>query len=84
MVVEAGDANAVIWTKPDDWEVDPEPNMAGVFSSHSGTMAADRISGSPMAPCTFISEKIKPAVLRALLPGTAGKSSVADDLLASR
>ena len=36
MVVEAGDANAVIWTKPDDWQVDPEPNTAGVFSSHTG------------------------------------------------
>ena len=36
MVVDAGDANAVVWTKPDDWEVDPEPNTAGVFKSHTG------------------------------------------------
>ena len=31
MVVEAGDANAVIWTKPDDWQIDPEPKHSGVF-----------------------------------------------------
>jgi prepilin-type processing-associated H-X9-DG protein len=75
MVVEAGDANAVVWTRPDDWDVDPQPNTAGVFGSHSGGTNVGFADGS----VRFIGEKIKPATLRALMSRNGGEVISADD-----
>ena len=65
MVVEADDAHAVIWTKPDDWDVGPERNTAGVaiiftplrqgsnFGLADGSVKFlhDTISPQLLAPC---------------------------------
>ena len=32
--IDAGDEHAVFWTKPDDWEFDPEPGIESIFKSH--------------------------------------------------
>ena len=34
MVVEADDDHAVIWSKPDDWQFDPQKPMAGLGHAH--------------------------------------------------
>jgi prepilin-type processing-associated H-X9-DG protein len=75
MVVEAGDANAVVWTRPDDWDVDPQRNTAGVFGNHSGGANVGFADGS----VRFIREKIKPATLRALMSRNGGEVISADD-----
>ena len=36
MAVEADDDHAVIWTKPEDWEFNPEHPMAGLGHAHPG------------------------------------------------
>jgi prepilin-type processing-associated H-X9-DG protein len=79
MVVEAGDANAVVWTKPDDWNVDPEPNTAGVFSSHVGAGGNGSNFGFADGSVRFFYEKLKPATLRALLSRNGGEVISADD-----
>ena len=79
MVVEAGDANAVVWTKPDDWETDPEPKTAAVFSSHKGADANGSNFGFADGSVRFLGETIKPATLRALLTRNGGEVISADD-----
>jgi hypothetical protein len=79
MVIETGDANAVVWTKPDDWEVDPEPNTAGVFSNHTGVRGSGSDIGFADGSVRFLGEKIKPATLRALLSRNGGEVISADD-----
>jgi prepilin-type processing-associated H-X9-DG protein len=79
MVIETGDANAVVWTKPDDWEVDPEPNMAGVLSNHAGRVGTGSNFGFADGSVRFLGEKIKPATLRALLSRNGGEVISADD-----
>lgn len=39
-VVQVDDANAVIWTKPDDWELDADDPLAGIGSLHAGIFLA--------------------------------------------
>jgi prepilin-type processing-associated H-X9-DG protein len=76
MVADAGDENAVVWTKPDDWEVEPVLNVEGVFKSHepggSNVLFAD---GS----VHFLSEKVKPSTLRALFTRSGGEVIAAED-----
>jgi hypothetical protein len=72
MVVDAGDANAVIWTKPDDWEVDPEPNTPGVFSSHAATIDNGSYCVFADGSVRFVHESISPRLLRALLTRNGG------------
>jgi prepilin-type processing-associated H-X9-DG protein len=79
MVIETGDANAVVWTKPDDWEVDPEPNMAGVLSNHAGNSGTGSNFGFADGSVRFLNERIKPATLRALLSRNGGEVISADD-----
>ena len=55
MVLETGDDQAVIWTKPDDWEVpaDPAPIPAGSLQrSSSATRSAGATARSRTAPST--------------------------------
>jgi prepilin-type processing-associated H-X9-DG protein len=79
-VVDAGDANAVVWTKPDDWEVDPEPKTAGVFKSHTGQRAGGTNFLLADGSVRFLSETIKPATLRAWLTDNGGEVISSDDL----
>jgi prepilin-type processing-associated H-X9-DG protein len=79
MIVEAGDANAVVWTKPDDWNVDPEPNLAGIFSSHTGGSGNGSNFGFADGSVKFLGEQIKSATLRALMSRNGGEVISADD-----
>jgi prepilin-type processing-associated H-X9-DG protein len=73
MVVDAGDANAVVWTTPMDWEVDPEPETAGVFSSHAASH--DRGSNFVFADGSvrFLHDTVSPRLVRALLTRNGGE-----------
>ena len=70
IALDAGDEHAVEWTKPADWEFDPDPAVESIFKSHepggTNTAFAD---GS----VHFISATIKAAVLRALLTRDGGE-----------
>ena len=46
MVVEADDDHAVTWTKPDDWQFDPQQPMAGLGHAHPGGFNAAFADGS--------------------------------------
>ena len=77
MVIDAGDDHAVVWTKPDDWEVEPDMNAEGVFTSHpdggTNVLFAD-------GWVRFITRRIKPAVLRALLTRAGGEVIDRDEM----
>jgi prepilin-type processing-associated H-X9-DG protein len=70
MVLDAGDDRAVEWTKPADWEFDPDPAVQSIFRSHEpgGTNMAFA-DGS----VRFISATIQPATLRALFTRAGGE-----------
>jgi len=76
MVVDAGDDNAVIWTKPEDWEVEPVLNVEGIFKSHE-----DRGTNMLFADGSvrFIHGTVAPATLRALLTRNGGEVIKAED-----
>ena len=46
MVVEADDDHAVIWTRPEDWQFDPEHPMAGLGHAHPDGFNAAFADGS--------------------------------------
>jgi hypothetical protein len=79
MVIETGDAKAVVWTKPDDWEVDPEPSTAGVFSNHTGVRGSGSDIGYADGSVHFLYETISPRLLRALLTRNGGEVISPDD-----
>ena len=70
MVVEANDDRAVVWTKPVDWQVDPEEPLAGLGSAHPGGFLALFAESS----VKFISADIAPATFRALLTYNGGET----------
>ena len=76
IVLDAGDDHAVEWTKPADWEFDPDPAVESIFKSHDpiGTNMAFA-DGS----VHFISATIKAATLRALLTRDGGEVIGAGD-----
>ncbi|HLA85538.1 MAG TPA: DUF1559 domain-containing protein [Thermoguttaceae bacterium] len=63
MFVEANDDQAVIWTKPDDWQFDPEKPLAGLGSAHPNLFQVGFCDGSVLA----ITAGIDPQVWKALL-----------------
>jgi prepilin-type processing-associated H-X9-DG protein len=79
MVVDAGDANAVVWTTPADWEVDSEPQTAGIFSSHAA--GPDNGSNCVFADGSvrFLHETISPRLIRGLLTRNGGEVLSPDD-----
>ena len=76
IALDAGDDHAVEWTKPADWEFDPDPAVLSIFKSHepAGTNMAFA-DGS----VRFISATIKPVTLRDLLTRDGGEVIGADD-----
>ena len=61
-VVDASDDRAVTWTKPDDWDVDPKPDLKGIFGHHPGGTQLRRSptarSGSSRRPCPKVIEML--------------------------
>jgi hypothetical protein len=62
MVVEASDQRAVIWTKPDDFEPDPNDPIRGLVGLQPDGFLACLADGS----VRYFSAKIEPDTLRAL------------------
>jgi prepilin-type processing-associated H-X9-DG protein len=69
MVVEADDDHAVIWTRPEDWQFDPQHPMAGLGHAHPGGFNA------LFADCSvrFIAGSIDPATFQAMLTIAGGE-----------
>ena len=70
IMIDVDDDRAAVWTKPEDWEVDPEPKTDGIFKSHE-----DRRTNAAFADGSvrFIQETIAAATLRALLSRAGGE-----------
>ena len=69
MILEAGDADAVIWTKPDDWEVEtrfPPPQKRLIVAFSDGSVKT-------------LPEALKPENLKKLLTRNGGEVLSADD-----
>jgi hypothetical protein len=69
MAVEASDAAAVIWTKPDDYVPSVEQPLRGVTGMRPGGFLALLCDGS----VRFISHTIDPAVLQGLFTANGGE-----------
>ncbi len=69
MVVEANGDRAVIWTKPDDWELNADQPLAGLGSAHPGGFQVVFADGS----VRFIAKTIDHGVFRALLTIAGGE-----------
>jgi len=68
-VVEADDDRAVTWTKPDDWQFDPQHPMAGLGHTHPGGFNAAFADGSVL----FLSQSIDPKMFQAMLTIAGGE-----------
>jgi hypothetical protein len=69
MVVEADDDHGVIWTKPDDWQFDPNNPAQGLGHLNDGYFLAAFFEGSSKV----ISASIDPKVLKALFTRAGGE-----------
>jgi hypothetical protein len=69
MVLDAADDQAVVWTKPEDWEFDVQNPMKGLTGKFEGGFEALLCDGS----VRFLSEKIKPETLRILFTRNGGE-----------
>ena len=74
MVVEANADRAVIWTKPDDLQFNPQQPLAGLGDLHSSGFQALFMDGL----IHIIAKTIDPTVLRALMT-IAGKEPISDE-----
>jgi prepilin-type processing-associated H-X9-DG protein len=74
-VVDASDSLAVIWTKPDDWEVDPDMHKAALFGHHDRGTNFTFADGS----VRFIKSTVSDATLRLLLTRAGGEVANNDD-----
>ena len=71
MLVEAGDAEAVPWTKPDDFEVDPSDPKKGLVGSWPDGFLLGLADGSAQ----FVPASVDPAVLKAVFTYRGGEKS---------
>ncbi|WP_428307495.1 DUF1559 domain-containing protein [Lacipirellula sp.] len=69
MTVEVVPERAVVWTKPDDWEVDLAHALAGVKRNDRERFVAGWCDGS----VRYLSNEIDPAVLKKLLTYAGGE-----------
>jgi hypothetical protein len=69
MVVDANDESAVVWTKPDDWEVDSALKLETVLGHHPGGFLTAFADGS----VRFIRSSVTLKVLRDLLTRNGGE-----------
>jgi len=70
MIVEVGDDQAVIWTKPEDLPFDPEEPAKGLGGLVEGGFQATFCDGS----ARFIADSIDPKTLRALFTRAGGEA----------
>ena len=70
VLVEADADRAVPWTKPADWECDPEHPLAGLGDAHPGGFNAAFADGSVL----FLSKSIDPKIFYALLTIAGGEA----------
>jgi hypothetical protein len=75
-VVEASDERAVIWTKPDDYEVNLKQPKAGLVGLRNGGFLAAFADGS----VHFLRDSIKSETLKALFTRAGGESIDASEL----
>ncbi|HKD35927.1 MAG TPA: DUF1559 domain-containing protein, partial [Pirellulales bacterium] len=68
MIVEVNDDHAVPWTKPDDWQFDPQHPSGGLAQFFNGRFNAALFDGS----VRLISTRLDPKSLKALLTRGAG------------
>ena len=80
MFIEASDDHAATWTKPDDWEVSPDPKAisAGISSGLSGRRNKGSTCAFADGSVRFLSETIKPSTFRALIT-YAGNEVISSD-----
>ncbi len=75
MIVDAGDQAAVVWTKPDDWEINDADPVKGLFGHHSdGTNVCFADGG-----VRFLKASVNPMVLLSLLTKNGGEVINSDD-----
>jgi Protein of unknown function (DUF1559) len=81
ILLDAGDAQAVTWTKPDDLEVPPrdEAVFKAIFSAHWRRRGAGTVVGFGDGAVRFLKESIKPDVVRALTTYNRGEVISSDD-----
>ncbi len=76
LVVDASDSAAVIWTKPDDWEIPADLKIDSLCGHHpEGTNVAFGDGA-----VRFLTQTIKPTTLQFLLTRNGGEVISADDL----
>jgi hypothetical protein len=75
LVVDAGDDAAVVWTRPEDWDVAAAPDAAPLVGHHPGGFQALFGDGS----VRFLRAAIKPALLKALTTRNGSEVISADD-----
>ncbi|MGD0896729.1 MAG: DUF1559 domain-containing protein [Thermoguttaceae bacterium] len=73
-VVEANDDRAVPWTKPEDWNYDPDDPLAGLGNAHPGGFCVAFADGS----VRFLSKSIDPEAFHAMLTIAGGEKIDAD------
>ena len=59
----------MIWTKPDDWDVDPTLDLKGIFGHHPGGTSFSFADGS----VRFIKETMDPKVMQKLVTRDGGE-----------
>ena len=69
MAVETNDDRAVIWTRPDDWQYDPQQPLSGLGEAHPGGFLALFADGHVQ----FLPKDISPDILKALLSPAGGE-----------
>jgi hypothetical protein len=69
MLVEANPDQAVIWTKPDDWQFDPDDPRRGLGESRPGGFLAALCDGAMQ----FIGDDVDPDVVRAMMTRDGGE-----------
>ncbi len=81
MFLDAGDEHAVIWTKPDDWEVPADAKLAPalILGGHSSRTSKGTNSAFADGAVHFLKETMQLATLRALITYAGGEVISADD-----
>jgi prepilin-type processing-associated H-X9-DG protein len=73
--VDADNERAVTWTRPDDWEVDPQLDLKGIFGHHPGGTNFSFADGS----VRFLKDTLSPELLRKLVTCAGGEVLSSDE-----